>query len=96
MNKNFLYTVLVLIVGVGFAAWSLLEPPHHDDHGGESHYTAEQEEVIEKGPQGGRLLHDGDFSLEITLFEKGVLPEFHLYSYQNNETLNPNDVSVGD
>jgi len=96
MNKNILYTLLVLIVGIGLAAWLWLEPPHHDErgHDGESHYTAEQEETVEKGPQGGRLLRDGDFALEITLFEKGVPPEFHLYSYQNSQALNPNDVSV--
>lgn len=99
MNKNILYTLLVLIVGIGLAAWLWLEPPHHDerghdDHGGESHYTAEEEDVVEKGPQGGRLLRDGDFALEITLFEKGVPPEFHLYSYKNSKALNPNGVSV--
>ncbi len=36
---------------------------------------------VSKGPHGGRLLTDGDFALEITIFEKGIPPEFHVYAY---------------
>lgn len=94
MNKNMIYTLIVTIAGIGAATWMLQAPPTSSTHGGESHYTAEQEEVVEKGPQGGRLLRDGDFELEITLFEKGVTPEFHLYSYQDGWALAPSDISV--
>jgi len=98
MNKNIIYTLVVLVSGAGFAGWLALKAPHngqgHDDHAGESHYTAEQEEALEKGPQGGRLLRDGSFALEITLFEKGVPPEFHLYGYQNGVALKPDDLTV--
>jgi len=99
MIKNIFYTVFVVIIGGGLALWLLLDAPHHDeqghdDHGGESHYTAEEEEAVEKGPQGGRLLRDGDFELELTLFEKGVPPEFHLYSYLGGQALASADVSV--
>lgn len=41
---------------------------------GEGH----REEIV-KGPHGGRLLSDGDFALEVTIFETGVPPEFRLY-----------------
>lgn len=101
MIKNIIYTLIVAVIGIGIAAWLLLETPQQGQNGrdnqvgdGGGHYTAEPEVEIEKGPQGGRLLRNGDFSLEITLFEKGVPPEFHLYSYYNGKVIDPNDVSV--
>ena len=95
MNKNILYTLLVAIIGGTLIVWLLFAEPHHDDHDDHGHGDhSELEEETEKGPQGGRLLKDGDFALEITLFEKGVPPEFHLYSYNNGEIINPADVSV--
>ncbi len=93
MNKNMLYTALIALLGAAVALWLLLAAPHqhepgHDDHG------ADHEDESEKGPHGGRLLRDGDFALEITLFEKGVPPEFHLYSYLNEKQLSPSEVAV--
>ena len=95
MNKNLIYTSIVTIAGIGIATWLYQQPPTASDHLGEdSHYTATEKEAVEKGPQGGRLLRDGGFALEITLFEKGVPPEFHLYSYQDDQVVSPADVSV--
>ncbi|MFT3931196.1 MAG: efflux RND transporter periplasmic adaptor subunit [Spongiibacteraceae bacterium] len=47
-----------------------------------------------KGPHRGRLLMDGDFGLEVTIFESGVPPEFHLYATQNGKSINPGDVKA--
>ena len=97
MNKNILYTLLLAIAGGALILWLLLEAPHHDEHGHDDHghgSHGEAEEEVEKGPQGGRLLESGDIALEITLFEKGVPPEFHLYAYHNGRELNPADVDV--
>ena len=33
-----------------------------------------------KGPSGGRLLTEGDFQLEVTIYERGVPPEFRVYA----------------
>ena len=33
-----------------------------------------------RGPNGGRLLTDGDFTLELAIFEAGVPPEFHAWA----------------
>src|SRR3546814_21161720 len=35
----------------------------------------------ERGPHNGRMLRDGDFALEVTIFETGVPPQFQLYAY---------------
>ena len=32
----------------------------------------------ERGPHNGRMLRDGDFALEMTVFEDGVPPEYRL------------------
>ena len=49
---------------------------------------------FERGPHNGRLLRDGAFSLEVTVFEDGVPPELHVYPYVNNQTLDPRQVQL--
>ena len=49
---------------------------------------------FERGPHNGRLLRDGDFSLEITLYEEGPEPLFRLYPYLKNKPLDPRQVQV--
>lgn len=48
----------------------------------------------ERGPHNGRMLRDGDFALEMTVFEDGIPPEYRLYAYQGGKPLAPNDVSA--
>lgn len=54
--------------------------------------TAEAEP--EKGPHRGRLLKDGDFTLELAIFETGVPPEFRAYATKNGHVLSPSDVDL--
>lgn len=49
---------------------------------------------FERGPHNGRLLRDGSFSLEVTVFEDGVPPELHVYPYFNNAALDPGQVQL--
>ncbi len=46
------------------------------------------------GPQGGRLLSESDFSLEITIYESGVPPEVRVFAYQNDKPVKPDDVTL--
>lgn len=48
----------------------------------------------ERGPHRGRLLRDGDFALEITLYEDGPAPLFRVYPYLKNKPLDPKQVQV--
>ena len=48
----------------------------------------------QKGPHGGRLLTDGGFAVELTIFERGVPPEFRAYAYRNGEPLSPEAVQL--
>jgi cobalt-zinc-cadmium efflux system membrane fusion protein len=42
-----------------------------------------------EGPHGGRWLEDGDFALEVTIFERGVPPEFRVYAFHHREPVAP-------
>lgn len=48
----------------------------------------------ERGPHNGRMLRDGDFALEMTIFEEGVPPEFHVYAYLDGKPLDPDTVEL--
>ncbi len=48
----------------------------------------------ERGPHRGRMLRSGNFAAEITIFEEGVEPEFHVYVYQDNKPLDPKTVAL--
>lgn len=42
-----------------------------------------------KGPKGGKLFTTDNFSVEVTIYEKGVPPQFRLYLYENDKPLPP-------
>lgn len=44
-----------------------------------------------KGPHGGKLFADGDYAVEVTIFEQNQPPQFRLYTYLNKKLLAPKD-----
>ena len=48
----------------------------------------------ERGPHNGRLLRDGDFALEVTIFETGVPPQYRLYAYRGTQPLPAAEVTA--
>lgn len=40
-----------------------------------------------KGPHGGKLMSDGRYAVEVTIFETGVEPQFRLYTYLDGKPL---------
>lgn len=48
----------------------------------------------ERGPHQGRLLSDGTFQAEITIYERGVPPQFRVYFYDKSQPLAPAQVSL--
>jgi len=67
---------------------------HQDNHDSHSHKAQEIHEESEKGPHGGRLLTDDNFSLELTIFESGVPPEFRVFAYDQGKLIEPQDVNL--
>src|SRR5262245_36068320 len=66
-------------------ACSRTENAEHHEHG--------DHEEAEKGPHGGRLLEDGHFAVEVTIFERGTPPEFRLYASEDGKAIKPSAVS---
>ena len=48
----------------------------------------------ERGPHNGRMLRNGNFALEMTVFEDGVPPEYRLFAYLSDKPLPPGDTKV--
>lgn len=48
-----------------------------------------------QGPHGGKLFATDDFSVEVTIYEKGVPPQFRLYLYHKGNLLPPTEAKVG-
>lgn len=46
------------------------------------------------GPRGGKLFTDNDFSVELTIFEKGVPPQFRIFLYEKGKLLPPAAANV--
>lgn len=64
---------------------------HGHDHGHDHHGVTDEPA---KGPHGGRLLVSGDFSLEVTIFEKGVPPQFRVFPARDSKPLDPAQVKA--
>jgi len=54
----------------------------------------EAEPEPEKGPHRGRLLKDGDFTLELSIFETGVPPEFRVWVTEQDQPVKPDEVDL--
>jgi cobalt-zinc-cadmium efflux system membrane fusion protein len=48
----------------------------------------------ERGPHRGRMLRDGDFAVEMTIFEDGQEPQFRAYLFRKDKPISPKEVSL--
>lgn len=51
-------------------------------------------EIYSKGPQGGKLFRDGNFSIELTIFETGIPPEMRVFCYLDDKLIAPSSVAL--
>lgn len=63
-----------------------MEGTHANEKSSENHLAT--------GPRGGALFTDPDFNLELTIFEKGVPPQFRVYLYEKGKLLPPTSAAV--
>lgn len=59
-------------------------------HGAHEHH----EEEFARGPHRGRLLVDGDFKLELSIFEEGMAPHFRVYGFAGKNALPPQEFTA--
>lgn len=88
-----------LFAGVGMAIRSAQHDAAPHQHGSETeaggeHGDAATVQESERGPHRGRMLRDAEFALEITIFEEGVPPEFHVYPYLAGKPINPKEANL--
>ena len=93
-TQSMCFTPLLLLTLLTGCGGEHREQHTSSEHGhGHGHgETAEAEP--EKGPHGGRLLKDGDFILELAIFETGVPPEFRVWATKDDRVLAPEELDL--
>ncbi len=61
---------------------------------GAGEMTEAAEEDYERGPNNGRMLREGDFAVELAIFETGVPPEFRAWVTQSGQPVQPSAVDL--
>ena len=93
MNRNQISIILIVILTIVLGAIIVFTQEEHDhSEGGHGHGHGgheEHEEEMVRGPHGGRMLEQDGFSLEMTIFESGIPPEFHIYPYLDSNPVDP-------
>jgi cobalt-zinc-cadmium efflux system membrane fusion protein len=87
MKKHGLVFLLLMLAACG------KNPSPSSEHGHASGAEATAAEPV-KGPHRGRLLIDGDFAVEVTIFETGVPPEFHVYVTKDGQPVDLSQVKL--
>lgn len=87
--KSFIPPIPLLILLFGLSSFSLWAS-------GDTHAVEENnhQDTMEKGPQGGRLLKEGNITLELLIFERGMPPHFRAYLYKNGELISPDNAHL--
>ncbi len=96
--KNTFATVAI-VLAIAASAWGVLrEPPTVQEAGGHGHGHGhgghDDQDEFERGPHGGRLLESDALSLEVTIFEDGIPPQFRVYPTDDGKPVPLSDVSV--
>jgi len=97
--------IMAIIIGFGILLALLIlrmDQPQPDEHQHDLHESHADVEVPQddhaheahppefpRGPHGGKLFTQGDYSVEVTIFEQGTSPHFRLYTYKDGEPLSP-------
>lgn len=86
--------IIVIVIGVILAGmilgWEKTAPG--DGEYGQASTDADADQ--KKGPKGGKLFETDDFGVEVTIYEKGVPPQFRVYLYEKDKPLSPTVAKV--
>lgn len=95
MNKKSIASAAVVtVIGVGLIAWMMRQEPKAPS-AGEAHAKEPGALDYPRGPHGQRLLSSANLSLEVTIFETGVEPQFRVYPYDSaKEPVPPREVQL--
>jgi len=93
MNKFKQHKIPQLLGGIFLSILISACDSNNPPQGGESSH-GEAEVEVAKGPHGGRLLTSDDFTLELSIFETGVPPEFRAWATYKEQLLKPTEVDL--
>jgi cobalt-zinc-cadmium efflux system membrane fusion protein len=96
MRKRQALAVTVVILVGSLLAWAIvrMERPRGDSDTAKSPRSQQVNGEPIKGPHGGRVSSEGDFQLEVSIYERGVPPHFRVYPYEKGEPANPDEVKL--
>jgi membrane fusion protein, heavy metal efflux system len=83
---------VIVIGGVGALATAAFLRTEDSTPAGEMDAHADEEgDALQpaKGPHGGKLFRDRNFSLEVTIYETGVEPQFRLFVSEDSKPVDP-------
>jgi cobalt-zinc-cadmium efflux system membrane fusion protein len=85
-----LLSITMLILS-GKKAQGTSDAHHGHSHGaqGDAHNHSSS-----LGPHGGKILSDGEFEVEVVMFQKTPLPHFRVYPFVNHKPLGSQEVSI--
>lgn len=89
--RNRIFSLLLAIALVMLAGCGGDSAPAAGESGGHGEMV---EPDAPKGPHNGRLLEDGDFSVELALYERDVPPEFRVWVTQAGNPVPPDEVDL--
>lgn len=84
--KSLLHTITLALALFGISGCDMAAEP-----GGMAEMPAAD---YERGPNNGRMLRDGDFAVELAIFESGVPPEFRAWVTENGRAVDPAAVDL--
>lgn len=90
--NNFQYKVWLTVLMLGLMGCDGVKQKHSEQEKTGHGETVEAEPP--KGPHGGRLLREGEFALELAIFESGVPPEFRVWATEGDAPVSPKDIKV--
>lgn len=86
MKMTKLMVVIAAAALLGACGRSAAPHDEHEEHG--------EAGAFERGPHEGRLLRDGEVTVELAIFERGVPPEFHAWVTAGGKAVDPRSASV--
>jgi cobalt-zinc-cadmium efflux system membrane fusion protein len=96
MRRRQVIAIAVIILVGAMLAWAILWTggPFRDDDRAKPPGSQQVNGEPIRGPHGGRALAEGDFQLEVSIFERGVPPHFRVYPFEKGKPVNPDEVKL--
>ncbi len=96
-NNQIIAILAVLSLGAGVTMLALKKTQPAaaaGEYGDRDAHREEAGEQMERGPHRGRMLREGNFATEITIFETGLPPQFRVYFYERDKPVDAAQVKL--